>query len=64
MRIILSLCLICISLNVYAESESYIQLEGSLVYQTRNDQRIPGNGGTKFDLSDFDKGPFEAFRSV
>jgi len=33
-----------------------------LVYQTRNDQRIPGNGGTQFDLSDFDQGPFEAFR--
>ena len=62
MKLIFSFVLICASLNLYAESVSFIQLEGSLVYQTRNDQRIPGKGGTQFDLSDFDKGPFEAFR--
>lgn len=51
-----------LSLNLYAESDTFVQLEGALLYQTRNDQRIPGIGGTQFDLSDFDQGPFGAFR--
>ena len=62
MKTIFSLVLIFTSLSSYAESVSFIQLEGSLVYQTRNEQRIPGKGGTQLDLSDFNKGPFEAFR--
>ncbi len=62
MKKISLLLLSLISLNLYAESDSFVQLEGSLLYQTRNDQRIPGIGGTQFDLSDFDKGPFEAVR--
>lgn len=56
------LLLFFISLTLKAESTTFIQLEGALVYQTRNDQRIPGIGGTQFDLSDFDKGAFESLR--
>lgn len=50
------------NLNLYAESKYFFQVEGSLLFQTRNDQRIPGSGGTQFDLSDFDSGPFAAVR--
>ena len=50
------------SLNLFAANETFVQLEGSLVYQSRNDQRIPGVGGTQFDLSDFDQGAFNVYR--
>ena len=50
------------SFNLFAANETFVQIEGSLLYQARNDQRIPGVGGTQFDLSDFDQGPFKAFR--
>ncbi len=56
------LLLLGMPLIAQAESDTFIQFEGSLVYQTRNDQRIPGVGGTQFDLSDFDQGAFEAVR--
>jgi hypothetical protein len=62
MKKISLLLLILTSLNLYAESDTFVQLEGSLLYQTRNVQRIPGNGGTQFDLSDFDNGPFDVIR--
>ncbi len=62
MKKISFLLLILTSLNLYAESNTFVQLEGSLLYQTRNVQRIPGNGGTQFDLSDFKQGAFEATR--
>ncbi len=62
MEKIFILLLVLASFQLKAESESFVQLEGSLVYQTRNDQRIPGIGGTQFDLSDFDQGAFGAFR--
>lgn len=38
------------------------QLEGALVWQSRNDQAVPGNGGTRFSLADFGQGPFQAYR--
>lgn len=62
MKKIYFLLFILVSFNLYAESDTFVQLEGALLYQSRNDQRIPGNGGTKIDLSDFDNGPFDAFR--
>lgn len=42
--------------------ESFIQLEGALLYQGRNVQGIPGNTGTRFSISEFDQGPFDALR--
>lgn len=32
------------------------------MWQSRNDQRVPGEGGTKFSLSDIDDGPFTTYR--
>jgi hypothetical protein len=40
-----------------------IQLEGGPAWQTRNDVRIPSEGGTKFSLSDLiGSGPFASLR--
>lgn len=55
------LTMLFFSLATYAE-QSFIQVEGALLYQTRNDQRIPGNTGTEFSLDEFDRSPFEAYR--
>jgi hypothetical protein len=49
------------SLSAFS-AESFIQVEGALLYQGRNDQRIPGNTGTFLALDKFDRGPFDAFR--
>lgn len=62
MKPIILFLLTLMSLNLFASSETFVQLEGSLLYQTRNDQRIPGIGGTQFDLSDFDQGAFKVYR--
>lgn len=45
-----------------AFSQTQIRLEGDLSWQSRNDQRVPGNGGTLFSLSDIKQGPFPNFR--
>ena len=37
-------------------------LEGGAAWQTRNDFRIPGDGGTLVPLADYESGPFAAFR--
>jgi hypothetical protein len=37
-------------------------LEGGAAWQTRNDFRIPGSGGTLVSLADYESGPFAAFR--
>lgn len=62
MKLLVFFLFLFLNFNLHAKSDSFLQLEGALVYQTRNDQRIPSNGGTQFDLSDFDQGPFEALR--
>ena len=59
---LIALCLMIFFLSVANASESFIQLEGALLYQGRNDQAIPGNTGTKFSLREFDQGPFDALR--
>jgi hypothetical protein len=38
-------------------------LEGGAAWQTRNDFRIPGDGGTLVELADYESGPFAAFRA-
>lgn len=43
-------------------AQSYVRFEGASVWQSRNDQRIPGNTGTEFSIADFDKGPFFGYR--
>lgn len=37
-------------------------LEVGPSYQSLNDQRIPGKGGTKISLTEFEKGPFPSYR--
>jgi len=39
-------------------------VEGGAAWQTRNDFRIPGDGGTLVRLADFDSGPVPAFRAT
>ena len=39
-------------------------LEGGAAWQTRNDFRIPGDGGTPVDLAAYETGPFPAFRAT
>ncbi len=43
-------------------AETFVSLEGAALWQTRNDQRVPGEGGTLFSLSDIDSGPFASYR--
>ncbi len=45
-----------------ARAETYLSVEGSLTWQSRNDQRIPGKGGTNFSLSQLNSGPFANYR--
>jgi hypothetical protein len=49
-------------LSVRADAQFGGAIEGDLTWQTRNDVRIPGNGGTKFDLTDFTSDPKSSFR--
>jgi hypothetical protein len=39
-------------------------VEGGAAWQTRNDFRIPGDGGTLVKLADYDSGPVAAFRAT
>lgn len=55
----LSLSLI---LTTVAHAQTSVSLETDLTWQSRNDQRVPGNSGTDFSISDFKTGPFPAFR--
>ncbi len=43
-------------------SKNYLVLEGGALWQSKNDQRIPGNSGSLFSLSDFSGGPFGSYR--
>lgn len=57
---IFSLFVLALPYNSFAKT--VVSLEGSAIWQTRNDQRIPGQGGTEFSLSDFKSGPFPGLR--
>jgi hypothetical protein len=39
-----------------------LQIEGAAAWQTQNDQRVPGKGGTRFSLADFGQGPLTTYR--
>ena len=39
------------------------RLEGGAAWQTRNDFRIPGDGGTLVPLADYESGPMPSFRA-
>jgi len=59
---ILSIAILFSSFSFCEDKTNYLSVEGALVWQSKNDQRIPGNTGTLFSLSDFDRGPFKAYR--
>ena len=60
----ISFTLACALPNAHAAFESgpYLSLEGGSAWQSRNDVRIPGNTGTRFDLTAWGKGPVFAGR--
>ena len=41
-----------------------VAVEGGAAWQTRNDFRIPGDGGTLVKLADYDSGPAASFRAT
>jgi hypothetical protein len=41
----------------------HASLEGGAAWQTRNDFRIPGDGGTLVELAEYDRGPVAALRA-
>jgi hypothetical protein len=41
-----------------------VAVEGGAAWQTRNDFRIPGDGGTRVKLADYDSGPVTGFRAT
>lgn len=45
-----------------AHAQTELRLEADLTWQSRNDQRLPGNGGTDFSISDIKQGPFPNYR--
>ena len=47
-----------------SSSDFEAAVEGGAAWQTRNDFRIPGDGGTLVKLADFDSGPAAAFRAT
>jgi hypothetical protein len=51
-----------ISLVAKVHAQSYVTVEGAGAWQSRNDQRIPGDTGTQFSISDFKTGPFIGYR--
>lgn len=44
------------------QAQTYLRIEGAAVWQSQNDQRIPGNAGDNFSFADFSQGPFPAYR--
>lgn len=49
-------------LSSAAQAQTYVTLEGGGTWQSRNDQQIPGDTGTRFSIADFDNGPFTSYR--
>ncbi|HSD66970.1 MAG TPA: hypothetical protein VLF95_09730 [Vicinamibacteria bacterium] len=47
-----------------ASGDVQVAVEGGAAWQTRNDFRIPGDGGTLVSLAEFDAGPVPAFRAT
>lgn len=41
-----------IAFPTFANAQFFAQLEGAAGWQSRNDQRVPGQGGTQFSLAD------------
>lgn len=60
--IVFIFCFGLLLVSLKARALSYLSVEGAAIWQTQNDQAIPGNTGTRFSISDIKSGPFAAFR--
>jgi hypothetical protein len=58
------LVLLAVLASPAAGGEIRASLEAGAAWQTRNDFRIPGDGGTLVELADYDSGPVPAFRAT
>jgi hypothetical protein len=61
MNRILILCFISF-LSTSGFGQTFLSVEGNLAWQGRNDQRVPGEGGTEFSIAELKRGPFLAYR--
>jgi hypothetical protein len=54
----------CLAVSPQAMAQVQLAVEGGAAWQTRNEFRVPGAGGTLVDLADSDAGPAPAFRAT
>lgn len=54
--------LLVATLGLAAQAQTSVAVEGALAWQSKNDQRVPGDTGTGFSFADFNKGPFPSYR--
>ena len=59
-----SLAVGCLLATTAGAGEIRASLEGGAAWQTRNDFRIPGDGGTLVELAEFDSGPVASWRAT
>ncbi len=60
--LISNLILLTITASIGAQAQTFVSVEGAAAWQSRNDQRIPGDTGTEFSIADFGKGPLPTYR--
>lgn len=56
------LILLTVAASLSARAQTFVSVEGASAWQSKNDQRIPGDTGTEFSIADFGKGPLPAYR--
>jgi hypothetical protein len=62
--LLIGLCFFIAPLSARDKERFAVEFEGNLLFQTRNDVRIPNETGTEFSLVDtVGKGPYGAFRA-
>jgi hypothetical protein len=60
--IFLSFIFILATLGPVSFAQSNLMIEAGPISQSQNDQRVPGDTGTDFSISNFDDGPFAGYR--
>ena len=62
-HVFIATIMLLLQFSIPAHASTYASLEGAQAWQSRNEQRIPGEGNaTTFNLKDFSKGPFSLYR--
>lgn len=59
----LTFALATIFIPATSRADLSLQIEGGALWQAENSARVPGNSGTKFNLTDFGTGPVLAYRA-